>query len=107
MHYWKHQSDIGVKEIGAFDYVEQFIANAKQVESNINSFVADATDLSKIEDDKLVYLQQVICFIPATGIDDAFKEAYRICKNEGVVIFSFLDYDGRKINTVFNFFLGY
>ena len=88
-------------DIMAFDFVEEMIENAKKKSTYIDFKVADATDLSFIEDrsfDTAIYLQQIISLIPDTLIPKALDEVYRILKNEGIVIFSFLYFDGRKIN---------
>jgi ubiquinone/menaquinone biosynthesis C-methylase UbiE len=97
-------------EIDAFDYVEQFITNAKKVRQNkVAYFVADATDLNMINDntyDCTVYLQQVICFIPKDRIQNALSEAYRILKPGGCMVMSVLNFDGRYINKPLSNILG-
>ena len=87
--------------IVAFDFVEEMINRAKRKSNNIDFRVADATDLSWIADERFdtaIYLQQIISLIPDTLIPKAIDEAYRVLKNDGIAIFSFLYYDGRKIN---------
>jgi ubiquinone/menaquinone biosynthesis C-methylase UbiE len=82
------------------------IVNAIERKGKINSTVefkvADATNLALYADnsfDYLIYLQQVLCFIEDEQMFyNALKETYRIAKNGGTVIFSFLDYNSRKIN---------
>lgn len=95
----------GYKHIDAFDFCEDFIKNAKmenlKAGNPIHFFLADATNLSMIEDatyDYSIYLQQIICFVPRNRIKRALEESYRITKPGGIVIFSFLNYDGRRIN---------
>ncbi|MDD3598361.1 class I SAM-dependent methyltransferase [Sulfuricurvum sp.] len=93
----------GCNDLHAFDYVAEMIeaAKIKHPESLINFFVADAVDLNSISSDKfdrLIYLQQIISFIPRKETEKALKEAYRILKSEGIAIFSFLNWHGRKIN---------
>ena len=102
--------NLGFKNITAFDYVKKMIeaAKANHSHSHINFFVADATDLSALQSntfDRLIYLQQIISFIPKQAISKAFSEAYRITKPDGIVIFSFLNWRGRKINPLLSYLL--
>jgi ubiquinone/menaquinone biosynthesis C-methylase UbiE len=94
---------MGYSHITAFDYVEKMITSAKtkNPHTSINFLVADATDLSTIASntfDRLIYLQQIISFIPEKNIPKALNESYRILVPEGIVIFSFLNWKGRIIN---------
>ncbi len=99
---------LGFKSIDAFDYVPEMINCADEKKAKINSAVhfevADATGLSKYTDntyDYLIYLQQVLCFIEDELLfDKSIKEAYRIARTGGIGIFSFLDYDTRKVNSI-------
>lgn len=87
--------------VDAFDYVEESINNAKNKESNVNFFVADASDLSTIPDNKYdceVYFQNIISFVPQKKIKDAIQEAYRVLKLGGYFLCSVLLLEGRKIN---------
>jgi ubiquinone/menaquinone biosynthesis C-methylase UbiE len=93
--------DNGFKNIFAFDFVSEMINSAKAKNNKIDFVEADATDLSIIEDarfDYAIYLQQIISFVLIEKIDKALSESYRILKPNGVVLFSFLNYNGRKIN---------
>ncbi len=96
---------MGYSHISAFDYVEKMIASAKikNLNTSIRFLVADATELSLFPSgsfDRLIYLQQIISFIPKTKISHAFNEAYRLLKPDGIIIFSFLNWNGRVINPV-------
>lgn len=88
-------------EIDAFDYVEEFITNAKQNALNINFGVADATNLSVYKNDTYdvgIYMQNVLCFIESSEIRRALEEANRVIKENGIFLISVLDYDYRWIN---------
>lgn len=96
---------MGYSHISAFDYVKKMIASAKikNLNTSIRFLVADATDLSLFPSgsfDRLIYLQQIISFIPKTKISHALNEAYRLLKPDGIIIFSFLNWNGRVINPV-------
>jgi ubiquinone/menaquinone biosynthesis C-methylase UbiE len=96
----------GSLEILAFDFVEEMIESAKIKSNKIDFKVADATDLSFLENetfDIAIYLQQIISLIPYTLIPKALDESYRILKKDGVILFSFLYFKGRKINPLLSF----
>jgi ubiquinone/menaquinone biosynthesis C-methylase UbiE len=96
----------GSLEILAFDFVQEMIERAKIKSNKIDFKVADATDLSFLENetfDTAIYLQQILSLIPYTLIPKALDEAYRILKKDGVIIFSFLYFKGRKINPLLSF----
>lgn len=103
---------MGFSNITAFDYVLPMIEAANQHklkrQSNINFLTLDATDLSTLRDgsfDYLIYLQQVICFIPKEFIEKALAESYRIAKDGAISIFSFLLWEGRSFNAVLSILL--
>jgi len=104
---------IGFKNISAFDVVPEMIENAKLIakkeNSNIDFKIADAKSLNEYKSDTyhyLIYLQQVLCFISdADSFSDSLKEAYRILRKEGIVIFSFLDMESRFYNYLFSYFI--
>lgn len=103
---------LGFKNLYGFDYVPEFIEEAKKRdESNDISFaVEDATALSynDCEFDQLVYLQQIIsCIDDEYGRLNAFKEAYRILKPGGIAIFSFLCFNGRMKSNFYRIFVAY
>jgi ubiquinone/menaquinone biosynthesis C-methylase UbiE len=76
---------------------------AKNTGSNIDFKILDASNLTVFENetfDYLIYLQQVLCFIEKEDLFiDALKEAYRIAKKDGIIIFSFLDFNSRISNS--------
>lgn len=98
---------MGFEHITAFDFVPKMIEHAKAVaqerNSSINFEVNDATNLADYDNESytyLIYLQQVLCFIePKELFLQGIKEAYRILKKDGVVVFSFLDFDSRPYNS--------
>jgi len=94
------------ENIEAFDFVQEMIKCASKKSNKINFYVADATDLSAIQNesfDYAIYLQQIISLIPPSQIDKALDEVYRILANDGIVIFSFLNFNARKINLLLSF----
>jgi ubiquinone/menaquinone biosynthesis C-methylase UbiE len=102
-----HIEKMGFSNISAFDIVPEMIKHArslaKSIGSNIEFEVADAASLKNYENDAfdyLVYLQQVLCFISKKELfSDSLKEAYRVAKKDGIVVFSFLDFDSKSYNS--------
>lgn len=91
--------------IDAFDFMPEFVETVRRYNNKyahgINFFVADISDLSLLGDntyDIVLCLQQIISFIPSSLMIAALSECYRICKPNGTVAFSFLDYDSRWFN---------
>mgnify|MGYP000400551556 CR=1 FL=1 len=98
---------LGFKNITGFDIVEKMVgfsqSAAKRSNSCIDFIHADASNLKSIEDESyhyLIYIQQVLCFVPKELFEKSLEEAYRICKKDGVIVFTFLDYDSRIINPI-------
>ena len=94
---------LGFTSLSGFDCAPEMIEVAKQRgENNDLSFeVQDATNLPYQDNsfDQAIYLQQIICFIQDDlGRLNAFKEAHRILKKGGYILFSFLCFDGRVKN---------
>lgn len=92
--------------IVAFDFVEDMIRSAKMKSDKIDFRVLDASDLSIFEDecfDFAIYLQQIVSLVPETLIPKVLEEAYRILKKDGVILFSFLYYQGRRVNPLLSF----
>ncbi len=98
---------MGFNNITAFDFVPNMIQYAKEVAknkgSNIEFKISDASRLQEFENnifDYLLYFQQVLCFIDKEDLFiDSLKEAYRVAKKDGIIIFSFLDFDSRIFNS--------
>ena len=98
---------MGFNNISAFDFVPNMIRHAKEAaknkSSNIEFQIADASNLTVYENntfDYLIYLQQVLCCIDKEELFiSSIKEAYRIAEKNGIVIFSFLDFDSRIFNS--------
>jgi len=93
-------------DIVAFDFVEEMIESAKSKSSKIDFRVNDASNLSSFADESFefaIYLQQIVSLVPHELIPKVLDEIYRILKKDGLVIFSFLSYEGRKINYILSF----
>lgn len=97
---------MGFSDIVAFDFVPEMIEYAKEQQkirhSGIKFYVADAADLQIFERntfDYLIYLQQIICFIPENLIEKALKISYEIAAEGAIAIFSFLYWNGRMLNS--------
>ncbi len=91
----------GYKNIVAYDFVDEMISIAKDKNSDIDFIKADATDLSTFDSelfDVAIYLQQIISLIPKEKIDLAIKESIRVTKKNGIIVYSFLYFKGRRIN---------
>ena len=93
----------GFEDIQAFDFSQLMVTKAEENkaprESEVEFFQKDASELTNLPSctyDYLIYLEQVICFVPPDRIDDALSEANRVLKTGGTAIFSFLDY--RKLS---------
>ena len=95
-------------EIMAFDFVGEMIENAKIKSDKINFEVADASDLSFLKDESFdfaIYLQQIVSLVPYPLITLVLSEAFRILKKDGLIIFSFLYFEGRAINPFLSFII--
>ncbi len=93
-------------EIVAFDFVKDMINNAKTKNKKIDFRVLDASDLSIFKDESFdfaIYLQQIVSLVPFELIPKVIDESYRILKKDGVIIFSFLDYQSREFNPFLSF----
>ena len=89
----------------------EFIEQAKQREASqsISFEVQDATDLTYKDSgfEQIIYWQQIVCFIEEEEKRlKAFREAYRIIKNGGTALFSFLSFESR-IKSLFVVYLAY
>ncbi|MEG3934355.1 class I SAM-dependent methyltransferase [Microcoleus sp. T3_B1] len=103
--------DLGFQKLYGYDYVPEFIEEAKQRDRNqmISFEVQDATDLTYANSgfEQIIYLQQIVCFIEEEEKRlKALTEAYRILKNGGTAVFSFLSFESR-IKSPFVFYLAY
>jgi SAM-dependent methyltransferase len=86
---------MGFKNLHGFDVLPEMISWARLREGaeSIGFRVQDATtlDYPDASFDQLLYLQQVLCFIPTEeGRLTAMQHAHRILRSGGVAVFSFL-----------------
>lgn len=100
--------------ISAFDIVPSMVncarEIAKQKKAKIIFDIADATNLKNFKNnqfDYLVYLQQVLCFVPNDTFLNALSESYRVANKDAICIYSFLDYDARKFNWILSFVVNF
>jgi ubiquinone/menaquinone biosynthesis C-methylase UbiE len=103
---------LGFTSLSAFDYVPELIEEAKKKDTtaSISFSVEDATALNYPDEDyeQLVYLQQLLCCMEDESARlNAFKEAYRILRNGGTAVFSFLSIEDRMSKPFYSIFLTY
>ena len=96
----REMKDLGFQELYGYDYVPEFIEQAKQRDASqsISFEVQDATDLTYENSsfEQIIYLQQIVCVIEEEDKRlKALTEAYRILKNGGTALFSFLNFESR------------
>lgn len=99
--------------ISAFDIVPEMIqaanTEAQKRASCIRFLEADASDLSAYSQSRfqyLIYFQQVLCFLENDeSFLKALQEAYRVAAPNSTCIFSFLDFDARKLNIPLSYIL--
>ena len=104
--------DLGFKSLYGFDYLPKFIELARQRNKtgSISFSVQDASTLTyqNEEFDQLVYLQQIVCCIEDENARlSAFKNAYRILKQGGTALFSFLYFESRIQSSFHSAYLTY
>jgi len=100
-------SNKGFENVNGFDIVPELITYCKRESeksgSKIKYWVGDAANLEGIENssyDYLIYLQNVMCFVPEELFQKALNESYRIATQGAVVIYSFLNYRARTYNPI-------
>jgi ubiquinone/menaquinone biosynthesis C-methylase UbiE len=103
---------LGFTSLSAFDYVPELIEEAKKKDTtaSISFSVEDATALNYQDEDfeQIVYLQQILCCMEDESARlNAFKEAYRILKNGGTAVFSFLSIEDRMSKPFYTAFIVY
>ena len=96
----REMKDLGFQELYGYDYVPELIEQAKQRDASqsISFEVQDATDLTYENSsfEQIIYLQQIVCVIEEEDKRlKALTEAYRILKNGGTALFSFLNFESR------------
>ncbi|WP_430908643.1 class I SAM-dependent methyltransferase [Maribacter sp. 2-571] len=102
--------ELGFDQVTGFDIVSEMMAIAQKKATERNSKVhfltGDASNLDCFPDanfDYLVYIQQVLCFVPQPLFHKALMETFRIAKKDATIIFSFLDYHSRFYNPILSF----
>lgn len=100
----------GFENVNGFDIVPELISHCKKeaekTGAKITYWVGDASNLKDVRDgsfDYLIYLQNVLCFVPEGLFQNALNEAFRIADKGAVLIFSFLNYRARKYNGILSF----
>jgi ubiquinone/menaquinone biosynthesis C-methylase UbiE len=102
-----YMEELGFCDQYAFDIIPEMIETAliraKARNSRIKFEIANATALERYpseEFDYLIYLGQIFCMIPIEFLQNAIDEAYRVTKNNGIMICSFMDWDARWYNPI-------
>jgi ubiquinone/menaquinone biosynthesis C-methylase UbiE len=94
----------GFKNVVGFDFSMDMVERARQSSlssSNIRFYREDVTQMSIFGDesyDYILYLQQIISIIPYDKVSEMLCHARRVVKPGGIILFSALNMDGRKIN---------
>ena len=102
----------GFSNLSGFDFVAEFIEQAKRSDSNgnIHFHVMDATQLNYPDGkfSQAIYLQQIVSLIESeVGRKKAVAEAYRILKQGGTVAFSFLCFESRQTALSYRVFIAW
>jgi SAM-dependent methyltransferase len=96
----------GFGDLHGFDFVSEFVATARQRDKRktIDYRVQDATQLDYPDAsfDQLVYLQQVLCFLPTEEARlRAIGEAVRVLRKGGTLVVSLLSNRARKQSVLY------
>jgi SAM-dependent methyltransferase len=102
----------GGLRLWGFDYVPEFIAQAKKrdLSGKISFAVMDATqvDYPDAKFQQIIYLQQIVSLIEsAEGRGRAVREAFRILRPGGTAFFSFLCVESRELSWAYRGFMGW
>lgn len=105
-------SRLGFTDLAGFDFVPELIERAKRHDTTgrIHFTVQDATrlDYSDAQFDQIVYLQGLInCIDDEAGRLQALREASRILKPGGIILFSGSSFDDRQRSWKFRPYLAY
>lgn len=104
--------EMGFQRLRGFDFVPELIEEARRRDASgaIRFEAQDATALPYPDDsaEQLIYLQQILCFIPeAEGRAAAAEHAARILKPGGTAVFSFLCHEVARTSLLHRAFLGW
>lgn len=104
--------ELGFTNLAGFDYVAELIAEAieRNPDRTIDFQIQDAIELTYPDNsfDQIIYLQQIICLIE--GRENrlkALQESYRILKQDGIGLFSFLSFESRSSQLAYAIYFKY
>ena len=100
----------GFRELAGFDVLPEMVARARQRAGPFDLRVLDAQRLTYSNEvfEQALYLGQVLCFIEDAGARrQAVEEAYRVLREGGTAIFSFLVLEARSGHPAFQVLFAY
>ena len=102
----------GFSDLYGCDLVPEFIEQAKKRDkrNEINFSVEDAAALTykDAEFSQLIYIEQILSAVgEVTNSIKAINEAYRILEKDGVVLFTFLNFEERQKNPLYSIMIKY
>lgn len=103
---------LGFTNLAGYDYIPELIAKAIERDPNrtIDFQVQDAIELAypDCKFDRIIYLQQITCLIEDREHRlKALRESYRILKQDGVGLFSFLSFESRSSRSIYTIYFKY
>ena len=102
----------GFGDLHGFDFVPEMVeaARGRDRSGTIDFQVHDATEpgYDDVSFDQLVYLQQVLCFLPTEdGRRHALEQAYRMLRPGGTIVISLLSFRARNQSWLYKPMMGY